>query len=144
MHAYITVVWVIRGVTGFLQINSRIVPQVTTVSLHTPSKSSFVNHLPRDLTKAQAVSHRLPTVATRVRSHRSCGTCGEKSGTGAGFLRILRFPLQILIPPTAPHSTIIIWGWYNRPIVTAVPNGLSLTLLRIIIKRLRFVPTVEG
>jgi hypothetical protein len=30
------------------------------------------------------------------------------------FLRVLRFPLPILIPPTAPHSSII-RGWYNRP-----------------------------
>jgi hypothetical protein len=38
-----------------------------------------------------------------------------KSGTGAGFLRVLRFPLPILIPPTALHSSIV-WGWYNRPV----------------------------
>jgi hypothetical protein len=31
-----------------------------------------------------------------------------------GSLRALRFPLPILIPPNAPHSSII-WGWYNRP-----------------------------
>jgi hypothetical protein len=38
-----------------------------------------------------------------VRSQvRSCRICGEQSGTGAGFLRVLRFPLPILIPPTAP------------------------------------------
>jgi hypothetical protein len=28
----------------------------------------------------------------------------------------------------------IIWGWYNRPVVAAVPSGLSLTPLRIIKK----------
>jgi hypothetical protein len=32
---------------------------------------------------------------------------------GAGFLRVLRFPLPIIIPSTAPHSSII-RGWYNR------------------------------
>jgi hypothetical protein len=37
---------------------------------------------------------------------RSCGICRERSGTGADFLSILRFPLPILIPPTAPHSLI--------------------------------------
>jgi hypothetical protein len=53
---------------------------------------------------AQAVSRRLPTAATRL------------CGTGAGFLRVLRFPLPIIIPPIAPHSSSsIIRGWYNRP-----------------------------
>jgi hypothetical protein len=52
----------------------------------------------------------------------------DKSGPGAGFLRELRFPLPIFIPPIAPQSpSSIIWGWYNRPIVAAVPSGLSLT-----------------
>jgi hypothetical protein len=42
--------------------------------------------------------------------------CGWQSGTGAGFLRILRFLLPILIPLTAPHSPSIIRGRYNRPV----------------------------
>jgi hypothetical protein len=38
------------------------------------------------------------------------------------------FPLPIFIPPTAPQSLwSIIRGWYNRPVVAAVPSGLSLT-----------------
>jgi hypothetical protein len=67
---------------------------------------------------AQAASRRLPTSATRVRAHiRSCGICGGQSSTGAGFFQVLRFPLPILIPPTAPHSSSSnIRGWYNRPI----------------------------
>jgi hypothetical protein len=65
----------------------------------------------------------------------SCGICGGQSGSGAGFLRVLRFPLPICIPPTAPQSpSSIIWGWYNRKVVAAVPSGLSLTPLRIIKK----------
>jgi hypothetical protein len=52
---------------------------------------------------AQAVSRRLPTAAARVRHQVwSCVICGGQSGTGAGFLRVLRLPLPILIPPTAP------------------------------------------
>jgi hypothetical protein len=66
---------------------------------------------------AQAVSRRLSTAAARVRAKvRSCEICGGKSGTGAGFLRVLWFPLPILIPPTAPHLSSIIRGWYNRPV----------------------------
>jgi hypothetical protein len=60
---------------------------------------------------AQAVSRWLPTAAARVRDQdRSCGMCGGLSGTGAGFLRVLRFPLSVLIPPTAPRSSSVIQG----------------------------------
>jgi hypothetical protein len=66
---------------------------------------------------AQAVSRRRPTAAARVRAKvSSCGICGVQSGTGVGFLRVLRFPLPVLIPLTAPYSSSIIRGWYNRPV----------------------------
>jgi hypothetical protein len=45
---------------------------------------------------AQAVSRWLPTAAARV--------CGGQSGTGAGFLRVFRFLLAIIIPPISPSS----------------------------------------
>jgi hypothetical protein len=39
------------------------------------------------------------------------------SGIEVGFLRLLRFPLLILIPPTVPQSaSSIVRGWYNRSI----------------------------
>jgi hypothetical protein len=51
----------------------------------------------------------------------------------AGLLPVLRFLLLILVPPIAPQSpSSIIWGWYKRTVVPAVPSGLSLTPLRII------------
>jgi hypothetical protein len=60
----------------------------------------------KDRVIAQAVSRRLPTAAASVRSHiRSFGICGWQSDNGIGFLRVLRFPLPILTPPTAPHSS---------------------------------------
>jgi hypothetical protein len=75
---------------------------------------------------AQAVSRWLSTAAARVRTRVwSCGICGAQSGAGAGFLRVLQFPLPILIPPIAPQSpSSIIWGLYNRPEVAAVPSDL--------------------
>jgi hypothetical protein len=67
------------------------------------------------------------------------GICGGQSGAGAGSLRVLRFPLPIFIPPIAPQSPLyIIWGWYNRAVVAAVPSGLSLTPQIIIIIIIRY------
>jgi hypothetical protein len=86
---------------------------------------------------AQAVIRWLPTAATRVRVRVwPCGISRGQSVAGAGFLRVHRFPLPNLSPPVAPQSpSYINWGWYNRPVVAAVPSGLtiSLTPLRIII-----------
>jgi hypothetical protein len=71
---------------------------------------------------AQAVSRWLPNVTARVWS---CGICGGQNGAGAGFLRVLRFPLPTFIPPIAPQSSSsVIWGLYNTPEVAAVPRDL--------------------
>jgi hypothetical protein len=59
---------------------------------------------------AQAVSHWLLIIVARVTSFSIC--CGQ-SGTGAGFYRVLRFPLPV-IPLISPHSTSIIRDWYSR------------------------------
>jgi hypothetical protein len=45
----------------------------------------------------------IPSAAARVRVRPACGVCGGQSGTGAGFLRVLRFPLPI-IPQISPLS----------------------------------------
>jgi NAD(P)H-hydrate repair Nnr-like enzyme with NAD(P)H-hydrate epimerase domain len=52
---------------------------------------------------AQAVSRWLPAAAARVLVRAAFVVCGGQSGTGAGFLLVLRFPLPI-IPPTFPSS----------------------------------------
>jgi hypothetical protein len=46
---------------------------------------------------------------------------GGQNGTGVGFSRVLQFPLKS-IPSIAPQSSssIIISGWYNRPVVASV------------------------
>jgi hypothetical protein len=51
----------------------------------------------------QGTIRRVPIEAERVRTQvRSCEIYGGKSGTEAGFLRVLQFPLPILISQTAP------------------------------------------
>jgi hypothetical protein len=52
---------------------------------------------------AQAVSRWLPTAAARVSVRAVCGVCGGQIGTGAGFFRVLRFPL-LIIPPISLSS----------------------------------------
>jgi hypothetical protein len=56
----------------------------------------------------QTVSGQLASSTARVRSKiRSRGICGGQSGTGAGFLRVLRFSQPIFIPSAAPHTLLI-------------------------------------
>jgi hypothetical protein len=66
-------------------------------------------------------AHTVQSMAAGIRGRvRLCEIYGERSGTGAPFLLVLRFPLP-MIPPTAPHSSSssssssFIWGWYSRP-----------------------------
>jgi hypothetical protein len=87
--------------------------RITSVPLSIDLQTHLLTYLGRAI--AQAVSRRLPIEAARVRAQvRSCGICGRQRGSGGGFLRALRFPLPILIPPNAPYSSVI-RGWYSRP-----------------------------
>jgi hypothetical protein len=54
---------------------------------------------------AQEVSRWLPTAAVWVSGRvRSSGICGGHIGAGAGFFRVLRFPLPIFILQNPPSS----------------------------------------
>jgi hypothetical protein len=50
----------------------------------------------------------------------------EKVALGHVLSDYFGFPLSI-IPPTAPHSSSIIRGRYNRPVVANATSGFSLT-----------------
>jgi hypothetical protein len=67
------------------------------------TEHSRVFNLPVGRSVAQAVGRWLRTAAARVRVRAACGVCGGQSGTGADFLRVLRFPLSI-IPQISPSS----------------------------------------
>jgi hypothetical protein len=77
---------------------------------------------------SSAVSRRLTTAAARVRDQvRSYGVCGGQSDTGESFLRVLRFPLSILISSTAPHSLLPSRAGTIGQLGADVPSGHSLT-----------------
>jgi hypothetical protein len=77
-------------------------------------RSLFIRRLGRVI--AEVVSLRFPTVVARVLAQvGSHGICGGQSGTGAGRVRVLWFPLPIFMPPNVPHSSSIIRDWCNRP-----------------------------
>jgi hypothetical protein len=76
---------------------------------------------------AQAVSCWLATAAARVRARVcSSGIYDGQSGSGAGFLRILRFPLPIFIPPNSPSSSQLPGAGTIGHSVADVPRGPSM------------------
>jgi hypothetical protein len=95
-------------------------------SLYTISCGTMKKEWPLGRDVAQAVSRWIPTAAARVRVRASCGICGGQSGTGAGFLRVLRFPLPIIIPPISPSSYSPGAGKICL-LVAAVPSGPNWT-----------------
>jgi hypothetical protein len=64
----------------------------------------LINH-PEDVwgIGGRAVAQQLDAGFPPRRSGFASGVCGGQSGAGAGFLRVLRFPLPI-IPPISPLS----------------------------------------
>jgi hypothetical protein len=70
--------------------------KLTSLKMTTALNSTkhFLTYKP-DRAIAQAVSRRLPIAAARVRAQvTSCGICDGRSGTGAGFFRVIRFPFR--------------------------------------------------
>jgi hypothetical protein len=55
---------------------------------------------------------------------KSCGICGEQGGTGAGSLRVLRFPLPLIVPQS---SSSVIQCWFSRPTDGLNNGGLGYT-----------------
>jgi hypothetical protein len=79
---------------------------------------------------AQAVSRWLPTAVGQLQVRvSSCEICSDQSGSGAGFLRVLRFPLPISILRLNHnhHHHLSSGAGTIGQTVGAVPNGLSLT-----------------
>jgi hypothetical protein len=86
------------------QINSALLQTITETSSLEVRRNTMQSSK-QGLVAAQAGSRRLPTEAARVPALvSSCGICGGQSGTRAGFLQVILFPLQI-IPPIAPYSS---------------------------------------
>jgi hypothetical protein len=69
---------------------------------------------------AEALGRWFPTAAARVsRSGLASKIYGGQSGAGAGFLRVLRFPLpKSFIPPTSPSSSQSL-GTVSRGLATS-------------------------
>jgi hypothetical protein len=66
----------------------------------------------------EVVSRRIFASVDRVQSQvRSCGICGVHRGTGAGFLRVGRYPLSDLFPSIAPYSSV------TTKVIQGVPGG---------------------
>jgi hypothetical protein len=88
------------------------------------TRSGSITHT-RGRAVAEAIGRWFPTVAALGSNPGLVmWICGGQSGAGTGFLRVLRFLLSIFIRRISPQSSSpIIRGWYNRPVVAAVPKS---------------------
>jgi hypothetical protein len=82
------------GLTDFIGLNPRLHYEI-------PGVTASVIAWPRAV--AQRLDAGFPPQRPGFASGQSCGAYGGQSGTGAGFLRVLRFPRPI-IPPISPLS----------------------------------------
>jgi hypothetical protein len=57
----------------------------------------------------------------------------DKVALGQVSSEYFDYPCQSSFHQLLQSPSSIIWGWYNRPVVAALPSGLSLTTLIIII-----------
>jgi hypothetical protein len=56
------------------------------------------------------------------------GFVGEEVALGHVFSKYFGFPCQFAFHRLLhKSSSSVIWSWYNRPVVAAIPSGLSLT-----------------
>jgi hypothetical protein len=75
--------------------------QYVISGIQTGPSSNLRNRLCHSSSGQLLASHRGSPGSRPVRL---CGICGGQSGTAAGFLRVLRCPLPIIIPPNSPSS----------------------------------------
>jgi hypothetical protein len=97
-----------KNIFAFSKREGSVVPSsvefVRNISVHGSHLCGASNSSGYRVIAQGGYSSELLTAAARVRSQfKSCGICGGKSGIGEGFLRVLWFPLPILISPISPH-----------------------------------------
>jgi hypothetical protein len=74
--------------------------------MHGPKREKVITGLRKlhdaelsDLQKSPSINRTTRSRIAAMARVRSCGICGEQSGTGAGFLRVIQF-----LPPSIPLS----------------------------------------
>jgi hypothetical protein len=103
----------------------------TQVQIHFDEALSGIFRQGRPIVRA--VSRWLPSTAARVRHQVMWDFWWTKCHWGRFSPSTSVSPVN-LHPPIAPQSpSSIIWAWCNRPVVAAIPIGLSLTAIIIII-----------
>jgi hypothetical protein len=85
-------------------------------------------------------------VATRVRARVwSSGICGGQSGAGTGFLRVLRCPLPIFIPPNflssqSPGAEAA--DVPSKPSMASTPHYANYGIQKLLVRVPLGIPTI--